>query len=201
MKLISKTILIKTFMLLFLLEFIQCLHIWIFQKCLPCPWKVCSYWSNFTCVNDFLSLKEMCRTTKFHRLWRDNSTWKTGFEAPPWVPRAKVHRMETNEVGPVVQSVYKISPLCCSILLKILSVETPTSQAAWLLYVCAAAWHVDWLVTMEWVTDVGLWEKLSQEAPCFIQRHHSQGADSSWKRNRVKMSFTWSSNACAKTKY
>lgn len=37
-----------------------------------------------------------------------------------------------------------------------LSVETHTSLAVWLLYACAAAWHVDWLVTMEWVMDVGL---------------------------------------------
>lgn len=28
-------------------DWIHCLHIWIFHKCLPCPLQVCSCWSHF----------------------------------------------------------------------------------------------------------------------------------------------------------
>lgn len=78
-----------------------------------------------SCYQPEWLLKEKFRTTKFHRLWRDN---------PRWPPRATVHRMENTQViglSHILIFIYLfcsvISPPCRSILLEIWRLDCCTS--------------------------------------------------------------------------
>lgn len=98
-----------------------------------------------------------------------------------------------GECNKLVQFICKIPPLWSKPTLASLPLmwswawRPQLSLSVWLLYVCCAVWHGDWLVTMEWVMDVG-WGAVYPVGPQLHWKAPWLGCQI-MRRNWIKMSL------------
>lgn len=113
---------------------------------------------------------------------------KSGFGATAWAPGAKIRRMQQTCPVYMQNTPLVIQPTLASLPLMWSWAWRPQlSLSVWLLYVCCAVWHGDWLVTMEWVMDVG-WGAVYPVGPQLHWKAPWLGCQI-MRRNWIKMSF------------